>query len=216
MIGYKPFDSNSAKAIINYLTAVGYKNIHQYVGDASDGGSVFVYYQIYYIEKNTIKCTLHNIFNDMFPDAEVKIIHDVDLSRNLNVVLEEARQWYLGTDPKLKELALRVYSEEELLPSIEVIMGKESYPINSSKNKALRALEMCAKYFNKDWVKSCGSTGYFIGMGVRGDKTLGIEGIGIGQHDSVVYPGLTYFKNKKDVYLAAKILGAEKILALFS
>lgn len=169
----------------------------------------------YFVNNEGYVCALPNaIFKKQYPLATIICLNSDQ--RSLLVSLEEARRWYFESGTIMKDLALRVYSEEELLPSIKAMMGDEAYPINSPKNKALRELEICAKYFNKGWTKSCGSTGYFIGMGVRGDKILGMDHIGIGQHDSVVYPGLIYFKYKKDAHFAAKVLGAEKILALFS
>lgn len=134
--------------------------------------------------------------------------------RNISISLDEAKKWYKSGNNILKELALKAYSEEELNPinfsQIWVETCTESPDVYSvpieerNKYTQLHKLSIIAKYFNKDWKKTASNTGYFI-AGFDGKE------IKINIHDSVVYPGLIYFKNKEDIAKAIKMIDINRL-----
>ena len=150
--------------------------------------------------------------------------------RNIKVTLEQAIQWYNSDNEALKELALTVFTKEELTINLAYIKGRvietkfcATVPANEAeKYNALMDLAMVAKYFNGAWKKTSSNTGYFLGRSNLGfsnnPKAITINGlnhIGIVEHNTVMYPGIVYFKEKEDLIKAVKIMG-DKIKDLFS
>ncbi len=143
--------------------------------------------------------------------------------RNIKVTLEQAIEWYNSGNETLRTLALTVFTEEELTLNMHYIYNKvirESICINipsmeASKNIALAELSLVAKYFNGSWKKTASNTGYFLGQSAQGftygaTMVKGLESlrnIGIVEHNTVMYPGIVYFKEKEDLIKAVKILG---------
>mgnify|MGYP007029256333 CR=1 FL=1 len=131
--------------------------------------------------------------------------------RELKVTLKQAVEWYNSGNKTLKNLALTVFSEEELILNMETIMNKVSVcdyslllPISEKRRfYALADFALVAKYFNGSWKKTADNTGYFIGQSVQGfgtptrlkDVNLP-KNMGIIKHNVVMYPGIIYFKRK--------------------
>ena len=149
--------------------------------------------------------------------------------RNIKVTLEQAIEWYNSGNETLRRLALTVFTEEELTLNFNYIKKSLIHiectielPCGSKKYKALADLEMIAAYFNRDWKKTTSNTGYFLGRSNLGfsnnpkDITInGLNHIGIVEHNTVMYPGIVYFKEEEDLIKAVKIMG-DKIKDLFS
>lgn len=150
-------------------------------------------------------------------------------TRNLEVTLDQAIEWFNGNNETLKTLALTVYTKEELALNINYILSKVKgttatliSSVDDPKFIALADLAVIAKYFNGDWRKTTDNTGYFLGKSTTGFtcgstdiKGTPIANLGIVKHETVMYPGIVYFKNKQDVLKAVKIMG-DKIKDLFS
>lgn len=135
------------------------------------------------------------------------------MKRNISITLEQAKEWYESDNEILKELALSAFNEDELEDIIdyETLVTKNDSFINTSyhiglvlnnKNTQdqvnfLARLYYCSIYFNKDWVKTNNSTGYFI---------KSFNPFEITYHDSVTYPGIIYFKERKDLIKSVKII----------
>lgn len=149
--------------------------------------------------------------------------------RNLQISLEQAREWYTSDNDVLKTLALSVFSEEELILNRDYIFNKMQKELSiftiatvcEDKLIVLTELSIIAKYFNGDWKKTSSNTGYFLGQVSQGfaysatllkDSTL--KNVGILKHDTVMYPGIIYFKNIEDLNKAVKIMG-DRIKCLF-
>lgn len=135
--------------------------------------------------------------------------------RNIKVTLEQAIEWYNSGNETLRTLALTVFTEEELTLNMHYIYNKvirESICINipsmeASKNIALAELSLIAKYFNGDWKKTPNNTGYFLAQFNTDSLNDIIKGVRIVAHNTVMYPGIVYFKEKEDLIKAVKILG---------
>lgn len=148
--------------------------------------------------------------------------------RNIKVTLEQAIEWYNSGNETLRTLALTVFTEEELTLNLNYIKKSVIHiectielPCSSQKYKALADLEMIAAYFNKDWKKTPSNTGYFLGQSnlgfsnnPRANVIKGLGNIGIVEHNTVMYPGIVYFKEKEDLIKAVKIMG-DKVKDLF-
>lgn len=134
--------------------------------------------------------------------------------RNISISLDEAKEWYKSGNNILKELALKAYSEEELDPINFSRIWAEIYtespdvysvPVEErNKYTQLHKLSIIAKYFNEDWKKTASNTGYFIAGIDNGE-------VKINTHNSVVYPGLVYFKNKEDIAKAIKMIDINRL-----
>ena len=72
--------------------------------------------------------------------------------RNIQISLEEAREWYNSDDSFKKELALKAYKEEELVRitygQIMTAINYNKLIINDKKINAYRKLLEIATYFN--------------------------------------------------------------------
>ena len=87
--------------------------------------------------------------------------------------------------------------------------------VDDEKFTALADLAVIAKYFNGTWKKTPSNTGYFLGQSSQGfthgaTMVKGLESlrnIGIVEHNTVMYPGIVYFKEKVDLIKAVKIMG---------
>lgn len=150
-------------------------------------------------------------------------------SRSLNITLNQARQWYRGNDRTLKQIALAVYSEKELELTVEKALSwieKKVVTITVpsaevSKATVLGQWASLAKFFNGDWKMKAGRTGYFLGRQCypfEGDPFLGgcnlPNFIKVSEHNTVMYPGLVYFKNKEDIFKAANLM-KDSLAAMF-
>lgn len=148
--------------------------------------------------------------------------------RNIKVTLEQAIEWYNSGNETLRTLALTVFTEEELTLNRDYIFSKIKDltatlipSVDHKKFLALADLAVIAKYFNGSWKKTSSNTGYFLGQSNLGfsnnPKAITINGlnhIGIVEHNTVMYPGIVYFKEKEDLIKAVKIMG-DKIKDLF-
>lgn len=140
-------------------------------------------------------------------------------TRTVKISIEQARCWFNDNNKALKELALTVYSEQELTLSYESIklqLGDnnlttacvtvpyrelEKFTVNSH-------LAVIAKYFNGDWIRTTCNKGYFIGKSSKGFTTSRDMGncLGICVHETVMYQGIVYFKDEESAIKAFKML----------
>lgn len=86
--------------------------------------------------------------------------------RNIQISLEEAKEWYNNGDPFKKELALKAYKKEELEETYLNIIGKLPYDTtrkNSIKRDMYVKLLNTAAYVNSIYPKEYykGANGYF-------------------------------------------------------
>ena len=140
-------------------------------------------------------------------------------TRTVKVSIEQARCWFNGNNQALKELALTVYSEQELTLSYESIksqLGDNNFtttcvtvPYEEHDKFDVNAkLFVIAKYFNGDWRKTSCNKGYFIGKSSKGFTTSRNMGnyLGICVHETVMYAGIVYFKDEESAIKAFKML----------
>ena len=141
--------------------------------------------------------------------------------RNIKVSISKAREWYKYGNSTLKELALQAFTKDELETlSIEQViiellskgeLRKNLSTVQRNQLEALRGrssshisapkmLRILAAYFNSDWKKTVGNTGYFFAKkewgGYMCNNSIN-EDWGIIKHESVCYP-LAYFSNERD------------------
>lgn len=136
--------------------------------------------------------------------------------REISITLDQAREWYFGDNDTLREIALKAYSKPELEKEINILFSMDNsvlriqaINLEYSKIIALTKLANIAKFFNKEWFKTVYNTGYFIGKKAANKNTELPYDLSIMVHNTVKYPGIVYFKNKEDIFKAAKILGPE-------
>lgn len=141
------------------------------------------------------------------------------IERTVKVSIEQARCWFNGNNKALKELALTVYSEQELTLSYESIklqLGDNNLTTTCvtvpheehDKFDVNAKLCLMAKYFNGDWKRTPYNKGYFIGQSKQGFTTSRDMGnsLGICVHETVVYAGIVYFKDEESAIKAFKML----------
>ena len=163
--------------------------------------------------------------------------------RTIKISIEKAREWYNSNQPSLKEVALQVFTKEELeRPKLEeiievLIKNRKAYGISNSQlvqllaiqkrkniynTSAPKLLRILATYFNVGfWRKPEGKTGYFF---YRRDTVYSRDSGNvidskwvISSHSSVTYPTLVYFMNEKDCREAYNILKSiGKVDALYT
>lgn len=139
--------------------------------------------------------------------------------RNIAISLQEAREWYKSGNSALKEIALKAYSEKELIANYDFIEPQvDTYCIGFDipkdepyKWEILSRLAVIAKYYNGSWVMEAGKTGYFIGR-TSSDKSIKpyhriSSDIAIFKHDTVQYAGVVYFNDLQGAIEAVAILG---------
>lgn len=152
----------------------------------------------------------------------------VNESRILQIDLKTAREWYKSNNAALKQLALKVFSEEELkLPVVkefvdEILSSPEIYKltevqkiqlkgVQSRKGEnisAIKQLRILALYYNKGWTKGSIGLGYFISKDNCGWKII--------KHDTVNYPGIPYFKKEEYARKALEILSYDLLERLYT
>lgn len=131
------------------------------------------------------------------------------MKRTLQVDLNTARSWYNGDNTALKELALRLFTEEELIFSYKLLI--ENVPTTflrvdteyRNKLEAQYKLRLLAKYFNSKH-PATGKRRYFI-TGKENEK------ITIGMHESVRYPGIVYFNQERGIRAALQEFSEKEI-----
>lgn len=132
--------------------------------------------------------------------------------RNISISLEEAKEWYNSDNPALKELALKAYSENELISWEEYAKRHNSlYSINLpmelyDKHLALAKLETVANYLNDDWLKTPNAWAVRI---VR------VKGNIVYSTDKDDMTGAVWFKDLETAKKAVEILGEETINLTF-
>lgn len=136
------------------------------------------------------------------------------MKRTLQVDFQTAKDWYNGTNKTLKELALRLFSEDELTFSYNSLMKTvetDTLIVNSeykSKLTVLHKLSVLASYFNFKHT-SINRKKYFITGKDRDQITTG-------SHETVKYPGVVYFNREADIHTALLEFSQEELKILFS
>lgn len=145
--------------------------------------------------------------------------------REIKVSLKEAKSWYYGTNDTLKTLALQAYTKEELeeiktynniLKSSSLIHEWIECPSYEFfwKLKAIVKLKIIANYYNKNWKKTDGETGYFLKSPSSINETA-YKGVAISRHLSVTYP-MIYFKTYELAIKAINLLTKEELNLLMT
>ena len=152
----------------------------------------------------------------------------VNESRILQIDLKTAREWYKSNNAALKQLALKVFSEEELkLPVVkefvdEILSSPQIYNLTEAQKiqlkdvqsrreeniSAIKQLRILALYYNKDWTKGFSGPGYFISKDICGWKII--------KHDTVNYPCIPYFKKEEYARKALEILSDDVLERLYT
>lgn len=156
---------------------------------------------------------------------EVKQLNDNQMeTRNLKITIEQAREWYNSGNATLKTLALNTFTEEELMmclayvyKNVETDVIAFDVPEEEVKRFKVKAdLATIAKYFNGDWSMRPGIRGWFIGnySDSCGRAVVTYNKVGIYEHHTVQYEGITYFKSQEAAMKAVELLG-DKVKLLF-
>lgn len=137
-------------------------------------------------------------------------------TRNLKITIEQAREWYNSGNATLKTLALNTFTEEELMmclayvyKNVETDVIAFDVPNGEREKFSVKAdLAVLAKYFNGDWKMKPGVKGYFLGNFIDscGRPVATFNKVGIYEHHTVQYEGITYFKSQESAIKAAKLL----------
>lgn len=143
-------------------------------------------------------------------------------NKQINVSLEKARKWYREDNKTLKELALSVFSREELISDYSEILSSKGYSMTSKyiscpsslllQVEAISKLHSLALAMNEGWHKTVDSCGYYIALksihpsGYEAEWCIQYQGIGI------VNAGIAYFKNEEDAKAALEVAKREKWL----
>lgn len=147
--------------------------------------------------------------------------------RNISISLEQAREWYHNDCGLLRRLALSVFTEEELTEpqTFEEVCEKLRIKISdlnwetlpkkihktAERTSVSLKLNLIATYFNKDWQPETNGRKYFIAQGISNcPSAVRLEnGFAVIHHDTVMYPGITYFKDKESAVKAFNMLKDE-------
>ena len=138
--------------------------------------------------------------------------------RTLKVDLNTAKEWYKSGNEALKELALQVFTEEELTFNFAKLVNPiNMFPVLHSKNHvnracALEKLQILAEYFNtyrNKGQRQLSINGYFLAGIENGEYK-------IGKHDTVRYPGVVYFLEKTDLVRSLTEFTDKELAALIS
>lgn len=143
-------------------------------------------------------------------------------TRNIEVSIEEAYQWYKSGNETLKVLALSVYTRNELI-SYYLKSKAELINLYIPRDKVkdfniLAEWSLIASFFNKR-KEIEDNTRYFIGKNnrINTDFTNKLfDNVYILKHINVYYPGIVYFNSKEDIRKAILMLGENKIKQLFN
>lgn len=136
-------------------------------------------------------------------------------TKQINVTLEQARDWYNSNNETLHELALSVYSENELLDTFEhtisnVVKDSVKFTIPCDKRRKIEAimdLQLLASHYNDGWVKSINEIGFYIYK--CGTNYCAFR-------HSLTTAGTIYFKDYSSAKRAIDVLGKERLDAIFS
>ena len=152
----------------------------------------------------------------------------VNESRILQIDLKTAREWYKSDNAALKQLALKVFSEEELKPRVikeivdEILSSPEVYRLNEIQKiqlkgvqsrkgeniSAIKQLRILSIYYNRGWTKGFTGVGYFISKDSCGWKII--------KHNTVSYPGIPYFRKEEYAKKALEILSDDILERLYT
>ncbi|QOR58293.1 hypothetical protein [uncultured phage cr106_1] len=151
------------------------------------------------------------LYNDFYINQQRNELKE---KRNITISLKEAREWYKGDNSTLREIALKAYSEEELIGyyNIARIVATGYFGAPTPKNYidklgVLNKLATLAEYYNNGWKMEAGKTGYFLSQALL--STSGEKVIYIDYEVSIVHAGVVYFKNVEDIRKAVDILKDE-------
>lgn len=119
------------------------------------------------------------------------------MERIIKVSLEKAKMWYISGNQALYELALQVYTKEELETPTYAEIAAMVDTVDCSKEETI--LRILSQYYKKSTDKFYpDQEKYFIGKN-------SYEGWTIIKHSSVLYPGIAYYLRQKDAIEALKI-----------
>lgn len=130
------------------------------------------------------------------------------MDRILTINEEQAIEWWLSDNKALQTLVLQVYTEKELQRYINKMLSAPSVCtcVNNKATMIWHKLNKLAKLFNKDWRKSLNNKGYFVCYSNIVNCKAKCGDFCILTHESVIYPGIVYFKDLESVKKAIKIL----------
>ena len=132
-------------------------------------------------------------------------------TRKIELTIEQAIEWWLGDNETLRQLALSTYTEEELKNEFYSSIGIKSNTItvDMSTFSSFSRLKAIADYFNKGWIKTLGTRGYFICKANPTSYTCKATcgNYCILSHESVTYPFIVYFKTIESAKKAINIMG---------
>ena len=138
--------------------------------------------------------------------------------RNLKVGLNTAKEWYKSGNEVLKELALQVFTEEELTFNFAklvnpILMRPVLHTFDhANRAAALEKLQILADYFNtyrNKGQRQLNINGYFLAGIENGEYK-------ISKHDTVRYPGVVYFLERTDLVKSLTEFTDNELAALIS
>lgn len=142
-------------------------------------------------------------------------------TRNIQITIQQAANWYSSSNNALKALALSAFSRDEIIlyyvktqsktVSLDLPQGQ------IDKFKTLALLSVLASYFNKI-TKIEKGTRYFLGKNDEVNHSIAtslFNNIYIYKHINVKYAGIIYFNSEEAIKKAVSIIGEDKIKRLF-
>lgn len=143
------------------------------------------------------------------------------MNKTISINLDQAKAMYKSNSEDLKNLALSVFSKNELeslnerdiSSAVNQVTSLFKYPLGYNKIITLfiRILTV-AKYFNKDWERRNSNTGYFITPIRVKINNVNTYQFGVRSHCNVVHPGIIYFRRYDDAMYTIKILNLNRYL----
>ena len=132
-------------------------------------------------------------------------------TRKIELTIKQAIEWWLGDNETLRQLALSTYTEEELKDEFYSSIGikSDTITVDMLTFSSFSRLKAIADYFNKGWIKTLGTKGYFICKANPTSYTCKATcgNYCILSHESVKYPCTVYFKTIESAKKAIKIMG---------